>query len=81
MQAINTKTFSEIWSGLTQGQQYSIGTALISEQCCTTRQTVWNWATNKTKPTSLDVKSHVAKIVGKVIGQRVLPDTLFPAKN
>ncbi len=80
MQGINTESFPKIWAGLTEGQQYSLGTALISEKCTTTRQTVWNWANGKTQPTSQDTKIHVAKIVSKVVGSRVLPHTLFPAK-
>lgn len=80
MQIINTDSFSKIWAGLTEGQQYSISTALIQEGCCTTRQTVWNWANDKTQPSTKDTKIHVARIVSKVVGSRVLPHTLFPSR-
>lgn len=78
MQIKNTKSFSEIMANATEGQRYSIGTALISEGCCKTRQTVWNWANNKCTPASVDTKIHIAKIAGKVLGQRVSHLTLFP---
>lgn len=80
MQAINTESFPKIWAGLTEEQRYSLGGMLIHEKCCTTRQTVWNWANNKTQPTSEDVKTHVAKVVSKVVGSRVLSHTLFPVR-
>lgn len=80
MQGIITDSFPKIWAGLTEGQQYSLGMALIQEKCTTTRQTIWNWANGKTQPTSQDTKNHIAKIVSKVVGLRVLPDTLFPGK-
>jgi hypothetical protein len=80
MQEINTDSFPIIWAGLTEGQQYSISTALIQEGCCTTRQTVWNWANGKTQPSTNDTRIHVARIVSKVVGSRVISKTLFPAR-
>lgn len=77
---INTNSFQEIWASLTKEQQYLLNTALLHEKCATTRQTVWNWANGKTRPIAEDVKIHVANIVGKVTGTRVLPHTLFPAR-
>lgn len=80
MQQINTETFAKIWANLTDQQRYSLGTALVHEKCCTTRQTVWNWANSKTQPVADDVKIHIAKVVSKTVGLRVLPHTLFPAR-
>lgn len=80
MQITNTDSFAEIWAGLTDGQRYSISVALMQEGCCTTRQTVWNWANGKTQPGSNDTRAHVAQIVGKVVGRRILPKTLFPSR-
>ena len=80
MQIINTDSFPTIWANLTEGQRYSIGTALIQEGCCTTRQTVWNWSQNKTQPSTRDTKAHVARIVSRVVGTKVLPQTLFPSR-
>lgn len=80
MQGISTESFPKIWAGLTEEQRYSLGGMLIHEKCCTTRQTVWNWANGKTQPIADDVKKHVAQIVSKTVGLRVLPHTLFPSK-
>jgi len=80
MQGINTESFPTIWAKLSEEQRYSLGTALVHEKCCTTRQTVWNWANSKTQPVADDVKTHVANVVRKTVGLRVLPHTLFPAK-
>ena len=77
---VDARSFPEICKGLSQLEKETLSYALIKKGCATTRQTVWNWASGNTRPNHPAVQKLVADVVGKIIGSRVLPQTLFPAK-
>lgn len=77
---INTQTFPEIWASMTASDREELHYQLIKSRCTTTRQTVWNWANDKRRPTSPLIRNEIAKCVTKVTGKRVIANTLFPGK-
>lgn len=77
---VDARSFPEICKGLSQLEKETLSYALIKKGCATTRQTVWNWASGNTRPNHPAVQKMVADVVGKIIGSRVLPHTLFPSK-
>lgn len=70
-------TFPELWGFLKQDDRDALSIKLFQTKCCKSRQTVWNWATGKTRPIPL-VRKEAAKVIAKFIGKRVAGDTLFP---
>lgn len=76
---IETKTFSEIWTGLNVDERNELCRRLLLARCCTTYQTVWNWGTNKNHPSAPLVRATVANTVSKFIGKKTSAQILFPA--
>ena len=76
----DSRAFPEIWGALNKDEKAEVTYRIIADRCAINRQTVWNWATGKTQPTSPLIKKAVAASVGKALGIRVLPATLFPAR-
>ena len=77
----DTRTFPEIWKGLTRLQKETLRYALIKNKVCTTRQSVNNWANDRKRPSLPLVRKEVARVVSSVIGSRVFGDTLFPPRD
>jgi len=84
---IDARTFPQIWASIGSNYERSeLRQKLMSSRCCSTSQTVWNWATGKTQPVEHLVLSKVAKVISdflsSVSGEPVkcLPQTLFPAR-
>lgn len=75
---LETRSLPEIYGSLTNTQKEDLAYALVTARCTKTRQTIWNWCTGKTAPQSPLVRNEVAKCVGRIIGARVMPGTLFP---
>lgn len=75
---VETRSLPEIWGSLTSSQREDLAYSLVTARCTKTRQTIWNWTSGKTQPQSPLVRNEVAKCVGRIIGARVMPGTLFP---
>lgn len=67
----------EIWAGLTPEQRDEVALRLYNAKCCRTRQTIFNWATGRTSPVEPLVKSGVAAVLSKYLGQTVIASSLF----
>lgn len=76
-QIVDERTFPEVWDSLKQDDKDALSLKLFQTKCCKSRQTVWNWATGKTRPIPL-VRKEAAKVIAKFLGSRVAGDTLFP---
>lgn len=74
----DARSFQQIWANLSQQEREDLTLKLYNARCCRTRQTIWKWANGITKPNHPVVRNTVANVVGKAIGSRVLPQTLFP---
>ena len=74
----DTRTFQQIWKSMSQQEQEDLTLRLYNANACRTRQTIWNWANGKVRPSHPVVRETVAKVVGKAIGSRVSPYSLFP---
>lgn len=77
---INTSTFPEIWASLSSSDREELTYQLLKARCTTTKQTVWNWANDKRRPSAPLIRNEIAKCVTKVTGKRVIANTLFPGK-
>ena len=85
---IDARTFPEIWKSLDANyEQSELRFQLISNRCCSTPQTVWNWANGNTQPTEVLVLRKIAKVVSEFLSSRsdngdvvVKYQTLFPAR-
>ena len=73
---IDTRTFPEIWKGLTPAQQSELRFQLIKSTSCT-RQSVNNW-TKGVSPIYRDTRVRAAKCVNTTLGLNVNHTTLFP---
>lgn len=74
---VDNRSFQQLWKELTRMQKATLQFALIKSRCCTTRQTVWNWATGKKRPV-VAAQKEVARVTGLVVGKRQNPEILFP---
>lgn len=62
--SIDARPFPEIWKSLSVDyEQPELRHRLISNRCCSTPQTVWNWGAGNTKPQEPLVLEKVAKVV------------------
>lgn len=85
---IDTRTFPEIWKSLnTNYEQPELRHSLISNRCCKTPQTIWNWANGNTQPTEILVLKKIAEVVSKFLSSQstngpieVKYQTLFPSR-
>lgn len=77
----NTRTFPEIWDGLSTEEKENLTLDIYNAKCCRTRQTIWKWATNKARPSSPLVRESVAKVISKAIGEKVSASSLFPERS
>ncbi len=85
---IDTRTFPEIWGSLnTEYEQRELRHKLMLNKCCSTPQTVWNWANGKTKPQEPLVLDKIAKVISDFLSSisrsgdvKCYPQTLFPAR-
>ena len=75
---IDTRTFQQIWEGMTQQEREDLTLDLYKSKACRTRQTIWNWANGIAQPSHPVVRDTVAAVVGKAIGSRVCGYSLFP---
>lgn len=72
------RAFPEVWGSLSKQEKEELTYQLIKDRCTVSRQTVWNWATGKTRPSSPIIRNAVASSVNKAVGLRVSGATLFP---
>jgi len=77
---VETRSFPEIWATLSKNEKEEVTYQIIKDRCAMARQTVWNWATGKTQPTSPIVRNAVANAVGRALGSKPNGNTLFPAR-
>ncbi len=85
---IDTRTFPEIWRSLNSDyEQAELRRSLIQSRCCSTSQTIWNWANGNTRPTEILVRQKIAEVVSKFLTSQsangvieVKHQTLFPAR-
>ena len=77
---VDSRTFPALWNDLTKPQQELLGYQLIRKGCTTTRQTVWNWATGKSRPATAISRNSVVKVIENSLGIRTYAETLFPAR-
>lgn len=85
---IDTRSFPEIWKSLSADyEQPELRHSLIVNRCCSTPQTIWNWANGNTQPTEPLVLQKIAEVVSKFLSARsskgpieVKYQTLFPAR-
>ena len=78
--SLNARTFPQIWENLSSDERESLTLEIYNAKCCRTRQTIWKWATDKVRPSTL-VRETLAKVVSKAIGTKVYANTLFPEKS
>lgn len=74
---IDPRSFGEIYSELGVLQKRELFRQFHLKNICSTRQSLWNWATGKATPAPL-VAEAVAKTLGNYIGKSVYVRTLFP---
>ena len=74
----DARNFGEIWKSLTSDERENLTLRIYNAKCCKTRQTIWNWANGKARPSAPIIRDMVAKVVSKTVGLNVLPQTLFP---
>ena len=85
---IDTRTFPEIWKSLNADyEQAELRRSLIGSRCCSTSQTIWNWANGNTQPTEPLVLQKIAEVVSKFLTAQsdkgpieVKYQTLFPSR-
>ena len=75
----NTKTFPEIWAGLSEEEKDALCLKLYQRKCVRSRQGVWYWANGKRRPATPLVRDIVAEIVSKVVGEKCYARYLFPS--
>lgn len=78
-QETNTKTFSEIYSSLTEGQRADLRLRLVIA-LGVKDNTLWNWGSGKTNPINQKHREVCAEVLSDVIKQELSPETLFPCR-
>lgn len=76
-ESIETRSFPEIYKSLTDYEKSKLLAEFVKSSCLGTNQTFWSWGTGKTKPNHPLVIEKVADVLGKFLGKKVLPKTLF----
>ena len=76
---IDARAFPEIWDTLTQSERTDLRSKVVAKTRCT-EVTFYNWAKGATRPIAFSAQRDIAQVVSNIIGIRVLPQTLFPAR-
>lgn len=74
---IDARPFGEIYTEMGVLQKRELFRQFHLKNICSTRQSLWNWATGKATPAPI-VAEAVAKVLGNFIGKSVYVRTLFP---
>ena len=74
----DARSFPEIWATLSEDERDNLSLELFKKKCCRTRQAIFYWAKGERAPINQLVRDTVAQIVGKMLGAKVFPQTLFP---
>lgn len=85
---IDTRTFPEIWKSLSANyEQPELRHRLIASRCCSTPQTIWNWANGNTRPTEVLVLQKISEVVSDFLTSlsttgsvKANYQTLFPSR-
>lgn len=75
---VDARSFPQIWAALNSDERDDLTNSFFQAKCCLSRQAVFYWASGQKKPRNRLVRDTVSKIVGKAIGAKVIPATLFP---
>ena len=75
--AIDARDFPAVWKSLTKDEQDKLALEIYKKKCCTTKQTILNWAAGENKPYPA-VRNLVAECVKKVTGNKTAGRLLFP---
>ena len=75
---IETRTFPEIWKDLSSDEKDRVRRQILIDGWASTPQTIWNWGTGKTAPRIFALRNGVANTMGKILGRKIAPQTLFP---
>ncbi len=74
---IDARAFPQVWESLSDTERNDLALEIYKRKCCTTRQTIHNWATGSITPMPI-VRDAVAEAVTKVTGRKVVAKFLFP---
>lgn len=75
--SIDTRNFPIVWKNLSSSQRDDLALEIYKRKCCTTRQTIHNWASGSNMPAPL-VRDAVASCVEKITGLKTSGRYLFP---
>lgn len=78
---IDARTFGEIYNSLNVSEKQELFRKFHIANICSTRQTIWNWATDKVRPSQPLVLKSIVRVLGNFIGHTVSVNTLFPKNN
>lgn len=76
-QEIDSRSFPEIWASLTRGERNDLTIEIYKARCCSSYQTICNWAHGRQKPKPV-ISKEVASVVSRFLKKRILRGTLFP---
>lgn len=72
-----TRTFPEIWVGLTPSEREHLRSDLVGRLKVTTGA-IWYWYSGKRRPRDFTTRKEIARLTSAVIGRKCHPDLLFP---
>lgn len=75
--SIDTRIFPIVWKNLSSTERDNLALEFYKRKCCTTRQTIHNWAAGNNMPAPL-IRDVVASCVEKITGRKTSGHYLFP---
>ena len=76
-ETIDARAFPAVWKSLSATQRDDLALEIYKKRCCTTRQTIHNWATGNIMPIPV-IRDIVADCVTKITGHKTAGRLLFP---
>lgn len=76
-ESIDARAFPAVWKSLSAAERNDLALEIYKKKCCTTRQTIHNWASGNNMPIPV-VRDIVADCVTKVTGRKSAGKYLFP---